>query len=87
MNKKKIYENSNAYAIMLRKLRPFGTALAIIILSYTAAGMPLSDVSAEFAALFRNLVRVSCVGAVGMLMAVWIGGGRNTSIRLLIKGE
>jgi hypothetical protein len=69
------YKNGDAEASLLRAMRPFGTLLAILVFAYVAVGMPMpSDTPATFAGPFRQIAKISCVGAVGLLLAVWVGG-------------
>lgn len=71
----KSVENHEFYRSLLRSLRPFGTVLAALIFAYALAGMPLPiDTAADFAVPARQIATVLCVGAVGMLLGVWIGG-------------
>jgi multisubunit Na+/H+ antiporter MnhB subunit len=55
-------------------MRPFATAVAIFLWAYAAFGMPWLDDASPLSEPFRQIIRVLCIGAVGMLMAVWIGG-------------
>jgi len=84
MSSGNIYENGDAEAMVLLKIRPFITAVFLIFVGYVAAGMPLpAGTSAEFAMPFRQLARVMVIPAVFLTAVLWSGLlGRPTASRV-----
>jgi len=81
--KQELYRNGDAEAVLLRAMRPIGTVLAALIFAYALAGMPLpSEIPAELVAPLHLIAKVLCVGAIGILLAVWVGGHGAPKVRV-----